>query len=137
MISLMKAPMFMRAFLLTVLGATLSCQKQKDEITVTEQRELTMFDEKLPSNIIDEPADTWRQIPSTDFRLLNYLGGEKENVEIFIGVSGGGLLGNANRWMGQFGQAEVSSEDELTQVSIPWGNGVHAGSEGDVLFRNG
>lgn len=53
-------------------------------------------------------GEGWVAKPKTQFRLVNYAlpaGGE-----IYVSVTGGGILPNLNRWLGQFGQEEITGE---------------------------
>lgn len=98
--------------------AFVSCQKKEHSVVVDQQRELTMFDKQHPINIADIPPKGWRQIPSTQFRQLNYLAGKNEEVEIFIGKAGGDVIANATRWLGQFKKPPVTDLDGLTQMEL-------------------
>lgn len=58
-------------------------------------------------------GEGWTAKPKTQFRLINYAlpaGGE-----IYLSITGGGVLPNLNRWLGQFGQEKIS-ENKLTQM---------------------
>ena len=86
--------------LLALMTALLtSCHESERAISVTETRELTLFDLKYQANIKDLPPLEWRRIPGTENRALNYVTGPDDSVEIFMGVFGGGVLPNANRWL--------------------------------------
>lgn len=98
--------------------AFVSCQKKEHSVVVDQQRELTMFDQQHPINIVDVPPNGWRQIPSTQFRQINYLAGKKENVEVFIGKAGGDIIANATRWLGQFQKPAITALDGLTQMKL-------------------
>ena len=95
-----------------------SCHESEQSIQVTETRELTLFDQKYPGNIKDRPPLSWRRIPPTQFRSVNFVGGPDETVEIFAGNSGGGALTNANRWLGQFELSPVPSEETFGKIEI-------------------
>lgn len=103
-------------FALLVFGLV-SC-KQGDSEVVAEKRERTLFDEQRPLNIVDAPPAGWRQIPATRFRAVNYVAGDEEKVEIFLGKTGGDLLTNATRWMGQFGKEPVTDPKTLTELEM-------------------
>jgi hypothetical protein len=103
-----------------------SCKK-KGKIIVTEQRELTMFDDERDPMIAVMPPE-WRQVPATEFRIYNYRFGE--DGEVFVGRSRGGLLANANRWLGQFSQAPLESVEELPKVEV-------LGQEGILVTASG
>lgn len=108
---------FLCVSLLAMLFAV-SCQKKERTVVVEDQRELTMFDQQRPINIIDVPPKNWRQIPSTQFRQLNYLAGENEAVEIFLGKAGGDVVANATRWLGQFQKPAVTDLNSLTKMEL-------------------
>ena len=91
----------------------ISCKK-KDQITVTDQRELTMHDR--PSGLVAVMPPEWRQVPGTRFRLLNYR--FAEDSEVFLGRSKGDVLANINRWLGQFGGSPLDTLDGLEKVEI-------------------
>jgi len=95
-----------------------SCRESEKTIQVTATRELTLFDQKFPGDIKDRPPLTWRRIPPTQFRSVNFVGGPDESVEIFAGNSRGGALSNANRWLGQFGLSPVPDESTFATVEI-------------------
>lgn len=60
----------------------------------------------------------WRRIPGTKFRIVNYLAGKDESVEIFLGESSGEVLGNANRWLGQYGLTPLQSQEFLGKMQM-------------------
>ncbi|MGE9268669.1 MAG: hypothetical protein ACQKBY_11275 [Verrucomicrobiales bacterium] len=120
-----------RIWLTLALAALASCQKKEQVVVVDEQRERTLFDEQRPLNIVDRPPSSWRQIPSTQFRKINYLAGPEEKVEIFVGQAGGGVEANATRWLGQFGKPAVESLSELTELPIMDTRGYLLEAQGD------
>ena len=89
---------------------------------MTETRVLTLFDQKYPVNLRDRPPLSWRRIPPTGFRAVNFVGGPDESVEIFAGRSRGGTRGdalkNANRWWGQFGLSPAPDESIFDPIDI-------------------
>lgn len=95
-----------------------SCHESEKSISVTETRELTLFDQKYPGNIKDYPPLGWRRIPGTQMRAVNYVAGPNEEVEIFMGNSGGGVLPNANRWLGQLGLPPKTSVDDFEKIEV-------------------
>ena len=105
------------AFLAPLL-LCVSCHESERSISVSETRELTLFDRKYPGNIKDVPPLEWRRIPGTQMRILNYVAGPDDSVQLFLGQSGGGVLGNANRWLGQFGVARAESLDAFETVVV-------------------
>ncbi len=119
------------------LPVQVSCRK-KDEVVVTkvvvtEQRELTMFDENRDSLVAVMPPE-WRQMPSTKFRMYNYRFGE--DGQVFVGRSRGGMLANINRWLvNQFGKEPLTSTDDLQKVNVLGQQGVLVTAEG--TFKGG
>lgn len=95
-----------------------SCQESEKSIQVTETRVLTLSDQKYPGNLRDRPPLSWRRIPPTQFRAVNFVGGQDESVEIFAGNSNGAGLSNANRWLGQFGLSPVPDESTFASIDI-------------------
>ena len=95
-----------------------SCHESETSIQVTETRVLTLFDQKYPGNLRDRPPLSWRRIPPTQFRAVNFVGGPDESVEIFVGNSNGAGLSNANRWLGQFGLSPVPDQSTFASIEI-------------------
>ena len=60
-----------------------SCRKA-ERIVVNERRDLTVADQGNHSLIAVMPPE-WRQVPSTEFRMLNYRFGD--SGEVFVGRS--------------------------------------------------
>ncbi|MEN8849029.1 MAG: hypothetical protein ABF377_13290 [Akkermansiaceae bacterium] len=116
--------------LMTVLLT--SCHESERAISVTETRELTLFDLKYQANIKDLPPLEWRRIPGTENRALNYVTGPDDSVEIFMGVFGGGVLPNANRWLGQFGLDPATGLDSFTKIEILGKDGYIVEASGDL-----
>jgi hypothetical protein len=85
---------------------------------VSDTRPLTLYDQDYPGDLKDQPPVTWRRIPGTKFRIINYVAGKDENVEIFLGESKGEVLGNANRWLGQFGLTPLQSQEFLGKTTM-------------------
>jgi len=110
----------MRHFVLLAAAATLlvSCGDPELSINVTETRPLTLYDQDYPGDLKDQPPVTWRRIPGTKFRIINYLAGKDGPVEIFLGESSGDVLGNANRWLGQFGLTPLQSQEFLGKMQM-------------------
>lgn len=104
-----------------------SCRKT-EKVAVTEQRELTMVDEGRSSFIALMPPE-WRQLPATQFRILNYRFGE--DGEVFVGRSRGGALPNVNRWLGQFGKPAIEGLDDLPKVKVLGEEGMLVTASGD------
>lgn len=101
----------------------LSCEEQKDEIVVTETRDLTTrdiaplldatsdqrFRDAKPSPVQGNAPENWLAKPSTQMRLLNYRFGQSGKGQVFVGLSGGGILPNCNRWLNEFGAKPIDS----------------------------
>ena len=85
---------------------------------MTETRELTLYDQKFSGDVKDRPPLSWRRIPPTPYRAVNFVGGPDDSVEIFKGRSGGDALTNANRWLGQFGLSPVPDESTFASIDI-------------------
>lgn len=110
----------MRIIPLTVIAACamVGCRGPETAIHVTETRPLTLHDRSYVGDFKHRAPLDWRRLPGTDFRLLNFVAGENEEVEIVLGETKGGVLANANRWLGQFGLTGVRSLEELGETSM-------------------
>ena len=122
----------------------ISCEEKK-EITITETRPATTRDEKPklfatsderfrePSPVKADTPEGWLALPSTQMRLLNYRFGESGMGEVWISMSGGSVLDNVNRWLGQFEAAPLAQADvaKLPAVSIAGTTGVWVTAAGD------
>ncbi len=113
-----RITMISKSLCITCLASALvSCKRMPKEVEITEQRELTQYDDPtVYKSIYDvviakkQPLD-WRRVSGTEFRLLNYAAGE--STEIAVGrVGAGGLLANFNRW-----EREYGTEDVITDIS--------------------
>ena len=104
----------MRIVLIVTAAILLTgCRKPESSIHVMESRRLTLHDRVYPGDYKDAPPIGWRRLPGTQFRLINYVAGENDSVEIVVGETQGDLLANANRWLGQFGLSPVQSLEFL------------------------
>ncbi len=123
----------MRIFALTSLCilALSSCDSGEKTINVSETRERTLFDERFSADIKDHPPLSWRAIPTTQFRLKNYLTGPNEEVQIAFGIVQGEVLGNANRWLGQFGVSPAANLDFFGKVPVLGAQAYLVEAEGD------
>jgi len=98
-----------------------SCKEAPETVQVTETRELTMWDDSgLPLVAIMPPE--WRQVPSTQHRLVNYR--FDKDGEVYLSNARGGVLPNVNRWLGQFGKPPVADINTLPTVDILGKKGV-------------
>lgn len=80
----------------------------------------------------DTPKD-WKQLPATEFRLLNYSFGPSGQGEVWISTSNGSVLDNANRWLRQFGKDPIDEAalKALPTLPILGTSGVVLKTEGD------
>lgn len=111
----------------------LGCEKPKERVLVEEMRQRTtkdvspkMFatsDERFrdikPSPVQGTPPAHWLALPANQFRLLNYRFGESGLGEVYVSISSGGVLENANRWFKQFGRDAMTAENFSTMQKIP------------------
>ena len=127
-----------------------SCKKPA-EVTVTDERPLTMRDEPVkldatsserfgtPADSVDNPflagevPEGWLEMPSNQFRLLNYRFGS--GGEVAVGLSSGGLTDNVNRWLGQFDMDPLTDGQvvQLEKGSVVGIEGVFVAAEGDYM----
>ncbi|MCW1886221.1 hypothetical protein OKA04_15900 [Luteolibacter flavescens] len=122
--------------------------KKPAEVTVDEERPLTMRDEKVTldatSNarfgdpgaaagpfVAGQVPQGWLEAPTNQFRLLNYRFGA--GGEVAVGLSSGGLTDNINRWLGQFGQEPINdgAVAQLEKGTIFGIEGVWVEAQGD------
>lgn len=110
----------MRLLVILATFATLlsGCRQPETSIHVTETRRLTFHDKVYPGDFKDRPPLDWRRLPGTQFRLVNYVTGKDGKVEIVMGETKGDILGNANRWLGQFGLTPLQSLDYLGKTAL-------------------
>ncbi|MFT3991827.1 MAG: hypothetical protein QM680_10510 [Luteolibacter sp.] len=134
------------AILLSGVVFLAACQK-KEEVVVAETRGLTSKDHKpklfatpderfknaQPSPVEGTPPQNWLAMPSSQFRLLNYRFGESGLGEVWVSLSSGSVLDNANRWLGQFSAAHLDAEGfaKLRRVSIVGTQGVWIEASGE------
>ena len=119
----------------------------KKEVTVTETRTPTTKDSAVklsatsderfriskPSPVkADKPAG-WQVLPASQFRLLNYRFGEAGMGEVWVSVSQGTVLDNANRWLKQFGKSPLDQAAlaKLGPFSLAGSTGVWVTADGD------
>ena len=121
------------------------CDKPQ-EVVVDETRELTSRDatpqlHATSNDRFEEPGTSpiiagtvpagWLAQQSNSFRLLSYRFGSGGDVA--VGISSGDLLGNVNRWLGQFGADPLDAAGlaALAKVSITGVEGVWVEAAGD------
>lgn len=129
-----------RALLALLLAACVSCQERKSEVDVTETRSITIkdaspkldatSDERFlnarPGPLQGTTPDGWLAKPSTEFRLLNYRFGASGLGEVFVGISRGSILDNANRWLNEFQTPPIDAAalDSLKRIPLLNTSGV-------------
>ncbi len=145
--------MKLRGVLVLAAGIVFVGCEDKSEVVVTETRRATTKDEspKLfatpderfrnarPSPVQAETPEGWREVPSSEFRLLNYRFGETGLGEVWVSLSAGSVLDNVNRWLGQFGAAPLTAAQlaELRAVPIADTTGVWVEAEGEYASGMG
>lgn len=77
------------------------------------------FRDIKPSPVEGNPPQNWLVLPSSQFRLLNYRFGESGTGEVYVSISSGGVMENANRWLKQFGRDAMSAEVFAATEKIP------------------
>ncbi len=111
----------------------MGCEKSGERMLVEETRDKTtkdidpkMFatsDERFrdikPSPVVGTPPQNWLVLPSSQFRLLNYRFGESGTGEVYVSISSGGVMDNANRWLKQFGRDAMTAESFAGMEKIP------------------
>lgn len=78
-----------------------------------------------------EIPESWTEAAVTSFRLLNYRFGSAG--EVYLSLSRGGVLENANRWLNQFGKPAIEAAEfaAMEKVEIAGFEGVWVEVEGD------
>ena len=123
---------------------SVGCHKESDVIEIDTTRPLTSVDQppKLmassrerfigsghsgpspsagpmsPARYAGVMPDGWKELPGTSIRLLNYAIGPDGNGEVYVSQTRGGMLGNVERWRGQFGIANTVGEDLLEMPRV-------------------
>lgn len=136
-----------RAVCLAASVVMFSACGEKKEITVTETRTETTkdtapklfassderFRNAKPSPVKGDTPPGWLALPSTQFRLLNYRFGESGTGEVWVSLSAGSVIDNANRWLKQFGATPLDPEAfaKLPPATIAGSTGVWVTAEGD------
>ena len=139
-------------FLLCCLAGVSSC-REKSEVTVTEVRETTTrdkppklhatsderFRDAKPSPVKGSAPENWLSVPATQFRQLNYRFGTSGQGEVWVTLTGGTVLDNANRWLGQFAATPIdqSALEKLRTIPIAGGTGVWIEAEGEYAPGRG
>jgi hypothetical protein len=144
---LIAARMKNRAACLLASVVIFSACEEKKEITVTETRQVTTKDEapKLfatsderfrdakPSPVKADTPMGWLALPASQFRLLSYRFGESGTGEVWVSLSNGSVLDNANRWLKQFQQPAIDQAAlaKLPPFSLAGSTGVWVSAEGN------
>ena len=142
-----SARMNTRAACLLASVVMFSACEEKKEITVTETRAATTrdgapktfatsderFRDAKPSPVLGDTPEGWLKLPAAQFRLLNYRFGESGTGEVWVSLAQGTVLDNVNRWLKQFGAAEIDAAAlaKLPSVPIVGSTGVWVTAEGD------
>ncbi len=121
------------------------CEKAK-EVTVMETRPVTTVDiapklfatsderfrDAKPSPVKATLPEGWRELPSSQFRMLNYRFGESGQGEAWVTVAAGTVIDNVNRWLKQFGGEALDDAgiSKLRPVMLAGGSGVWVTAEG-------
>ena len=106
--------------------------EEKKEITVTETRAATTRDQapKLfatsderfrdakPSPVKGDTPAGWLALPASQMRLLNYRFGESGTGEVWVSISQGSVLDNANRWLKQFAAPPIDAAALATLPAV-------------------
>ena len=136
-------------FMLTVMSVSLlfaSCEKAAERVVVTETRGVTTkdaapklfatsderFRDAKPSPVEGDAPEHWLALPAKQFRELNYRFGESGQGEVYVSITGGSILENANRWLKQFGVGEMAAEDLVAAEKV-----MMAGAEGVWVEASG
>lgn len=126
--------------------AVLASCKQPNDVTVNETRELTTKDKPMklsatsderfrdakPSPVQGDLPKGWREVPPSQFRILNYRFGASGHGQAWVSIASGSILENANRWLGQFGAEKMDSAGlaKLKRVPMLGAEGVWVTAQG-------
>ena len=114
-----RIPPLRCALLLALAAMQGACEQGDREVTITETRRLTLWDQSYPLGIKDRAPRGWRQVPSTMMRPLNYRFGEGEEGEVYLSVvSPGPPNSNLSRWRRQFGLGGEAALEEASREEI-------------------
>jgi len=122
------------------------CDEEK-ELTITETRGATTrdkspklfassderFRDAKPSPVQGTTPESWLALPASQFRLLNYRFGESGMGEVWVSLSAGTVLDNANRWLGQFDATKLDAAglNALPTVTLAGVSGKWVTAAGD------
>jgi hypothetical protein len=141
-----------RFVVVAAFGFLAACE-EKGEVVVTETRRPTVRDENprlfassderfrntKPSPVTGDMPDAWREVPPTEFRLLNYRFGDQGDGEVWVSLSAGTVLDNVNRWLAQFGVEAISDPElaKLRTIPMAGASGVWVEAEGEYASGMG
>jgi hypothetical protein len=91
------------------------------------------FNDTKPSPVQGNPPANWLERPGDQIRLLNYGFGESGLGEVYVSISSGGVMNNANRWLKQFGADPMTAESfaAMEKISVSGVEGVWVQVEGE------
>lgn len=140
------------ACLIACVVVFVSCDEKK-EMIVTETRSATTrdrnpklfatsderFRDTKPSPVKGETPDGWLALPATQMRVLNYRFGDSGQGEVWVSISTGSVLDNANRWLKQFGKPPLDQAGfaKLRSVPLAGTQGVWVETEGEYAGMQG
>jgi len=146
----------MKSLCIAIAGICLlgsSCEKKTSRVAVEETRGLTAKDGKpklfatsderfrnaKPSPVKGNAPESWLVLPSAQFRELNYRFGESGLGEVYVSLSGGTVGENVNRWVQQFGNAQLSRTDlaAMEKTAVAGTEGVWVEAAGNYAAGMG
>ena len=146
----------MKSLCIAISGICLlgsSCEKKASRVAVEETRGLTAKDGKpklfatsderfrnaKPSPVKGDAPESWLVLPSAQFRELNYRFGESGLGEVYVSLSGGTVGENVNRWLQQFGNAQLSRTDlaAMEKTAVAGTEGVWVKAAGNYAAGMG
>lgn len=123
------------------------CKEAPERMLVEEKRRVTLkdvepkmfatsderFSNAKPSPVQGNPPENWLERPGDNIRLLNYAFGESGLGEVYVSISAGGVMNNANRWLNQFGVAPMTAEafSAMEKIPVAGVEGVWVVAEGE------
>jgi len=123
------------------------CKEAPDRMLVEETRRVTLkdaepkmfatsderFNDAKPSPVQGNPPANWLERPGDQIRLLNYAFGGSGLGEVYVSISSGGVMNNANRWLKQFGADPMTAEafEAMEKIPVAGVEGVWVQVEGE------
>lgn len=124
----------------------MGCEKSGERMLVEESRGKTSkdvtpkmfatsaerFSDIKPGPVEGTAPKSWLVLSAKQFRLLNYRFGESGLGEVYVSISSGGVMDNANRWLKQFGRDAMNDEtyNSLEKIPVAGVEGVWVEAEG-------